>query len=118
MIIVIFLTVRQKMRGGTGEAIEDGMVKKEKLYRKKAVALQYIPGRDPAPTVTAKGRGRVAERLIEAAKTHGIPVKSDPDLVAVLSELDIEAQIPSSVYIVVAELLAFVYALNRQKEPS
>lgn len=91
---------------------------KEKTHRKKAVALQYTPGRDVAPTVTAKGSGSVAERLIDAARTHGIPVKSDPDLVAVLSKLDIEAQIPPSVYIVVAELLAFVYALNRQKEPS
>jgi len=92
------------------------MIKKEKPFRKKAIALQYKPGEDAAPTVTAKGSGRVADQLIDAARMHGIPVKSDPDLVAVLSQLDIEAQIPPSVYIVVAELLAFVYALNRQKE--
>jgi flagellar biosynthesis protein len=94
------------------------MIKKEKKYRKKAVALQYKPGEDAAPAVTAKGSGLVAERLIDAARAHGIPVKSDPDLVAVLSKLDIESQIPPSVYIVVAELLAFVYALNGQKEPA
>jgi flagellar biosynthesis protein len=93
-------------------------MKKEKTPRKKAVALQYNHGQDAAPSVTAKGSGWMAERLIEAARTHGIPVKSDPDLVAVLSKLDIEAQIPPSVYIVVAELLAFVYDLNRQKEPA
>ena len=90
---------------------------RDNRHGKKAVALQYRPGEDKAPIVTAKGSGWVAERLIEAARAHGIPVKSDPDLVAVLSKLDIEAQIPPSVYIVVAELLAFVYELNRQKEP-
>jgi flagellar biosynthesis protein len=94
------------------------MIKKEKMHRKKAVALQYRPGVDVAPTVTAKGSGLVADRLIDAARLHGIPVKSDPDLVAVLSKLDIEARIPPGIYIVVAELLAFVYALNRQKEPA
>ena len=89
----------------------------KKKKTKKAVALQYRPGRDAAPKVTAKGSGWVAERIVEAARTHGIPVKADPDLVAVLSKLDIEAQIPPNVYIVVAELLAFVYSLNRKKEP-
>jgi flagellar biosynthesis protein len=94
------------------------MIKREKTHRKKAVALQYRPGEDAAPKITAKGSGLVADRLIDMARMHGIPVKSDPDLVAVLSKLDIEAQIPPGIYIVVAELLAFVYALNRQKEPA
>lgn len=93
------------------------MIKKEKKHIPKAVALRYTPGEDSAPTVTAKGSGWVADRLIDAARLHGIPVKSDPDLVAVLSKLDIEARIPPGIYIVVAELLAFVYALNRQNEP-
>lgn len=90
---------------------------KKKAF-KKAVALQYRHGQDAAPKVTAKGSGLVAERIIEAARAHGIPVKSDPDLVAVLSKLDIESQIPPGVYVVVAELLAFVYSLNRKKEPA
>jgi flagellar biosynthesis protein len=85
--------------------------------RKQAVALQYRPAKDAAPKVTAKGSGRVAEKIIEMARAHGIPVKPDPDLVAVLSKLDIEAEIPPNVYVVVAELLAFVYALNGKKEP-
>jgi flagellar biosynthesis protein len=85
--------------------------------KRKAVALKYRPEKDGAPVVTAKGSGSVAQRIIEIAKVHGIPVKADPDLVAVLSKLDIEAQIPPSVYIVVAELLAFVYQLNQNKTP-
>jgi len=90
---------------------------KEKEHRKKAVALRYRPDKDSAPRVTAKGTGRIAERIITIARDNGIPVKDDPDLIEVLSKLDIEEQIPPSVYIAVAELLAFVYAVNGKKQP-
>ena len=82
---------------------------------KKAVALKYKPGDDHAPRVTAKGTGRHAERIIEMARKHGIPVKDDPDLVEVLSRLDLDDQIPPELYVVVAELLAFIYRLNQNK---
>ena len=49
------------------------------------------------------------------ARKHGIPVKDDPDLVEVLSRLDLHDQIPPELYVVVAELLAFVYRLNQEK---
>ena len=89
----------------------------EKAPPKKAVALRYKPQKDSAPRVTAKGSGRIAEKIIELAKMHGIPVKDDPDLIEILSKLDIEEEIPPNVYIAVAELLAFVYSLNRKKQP-
>jgi flagellar biosynthesis protein len=82
---------------------------------KKAIALKYKPGDDHAPRVTAKGTGRLAERIIEMARQHGIPVKDDPDLVEVLSRLDLHDEIPPELYVVVAELLAFVYRLNHHK---
>jgi flagellar biosynthesis protein len=82
---------------------------------KKAIALKYKPGDDHAPCVTAKGTGRLAERIIKMARKHGIPVKDDPDLVEVLSRLDLHDEIPPELYVVVAELLAFVYSLNKKK---
>jgi flagellar biosynthesis protein len=82
---------------------------------RKAVALKYKPGDDHAPRVTAGGAGRVAERIIEMAREHGIPVKNDPDLVEVLSRLDLHEKIPPELYVVVAEILAFVYGLNQDK---
>lgn len=82
----------------------------------RAVALRYDHHRDPAPRVTAKGGGGVAERIIALARAHGIPVKDDPDLVEVLSKLDLEQEIPAELYVVVAELLAFVYAVNGKKD--
>jgi flagellar biosynthesis protein len=83
---------------------------------KKAVALKYEPGHQNAPRVTAKGSGPVAEKIIQLAREHGIPVQDDPDLVEVLSRLDIEEEIPAELYVVVAELLAFVYRLNGKKD--
>ena len=89
----------------------------EKDKRKQAVALRYRPDKDASPRVAAKGSGRVAEKIIELARKHGIPVKDDPDLLEVLSKLEIEEEVPPTVYVAVAELLAFVYSLNRKKQP-
>ncbi|ETR73236.1 MAG: Flagellar biosynthetic protein flhB [Candidatus Magnetoglobus multicellularis str. Araruama] len=83
--------------------------------RQKAVALKYNKGIDKAPRVTAKGRGYIAEKIISLAKSHDIPIKEDPDLVNVLAELDLHDEIPPELYMVVAELLAFVYRMNQAK---
>ena len=87
---------------------------KEKKLFKKAVALKYEPPRNEAPIVTAKGQGLVAEKIIEVAKKKHIPIKDDPDLVQILSQLELGDQIPSSVYQVVAEIFAFIYHLNNK----
>lgn len=84
----------------------------------KAVALAYKPGLDRAPKVTAKGRGRVAEKIIELARQNHLAIHEDPDLVEALSLMDLNEEIPESLYIVVAELLAFLYSVNGKKEPS
>jgi flagellar biosynthesis protein len=89
----------------------------EKKYIQKAVALKYDKKKDGAPKVTAKGQGKVAENIIELAKKHDIPIKDDPDLVEVLSSLDLNQEIPSEIYAAVAELLAFVYSLNSKRRP-
>ena len=80
----------------------------------QAVALRYAPHADRAPKVTAKGSGRVAEKIISLAKEHEIPIQEDPALVQVLSQLDFHEEIPPSVYGVVAEILAFIYSLNQK----
>ncbi len=90
-------------------------MKKKEL--KKAVALQYLHDIDDAPKITAQGTGLFAEKLIEIAKKYDIPIKDDPDLVEVLSKLDIYEEIPPDVYLVVAELLVFIYKLNGKKTP-
>ncbi len=79
--------------------------------------MKYRTDQDPAPKVTAKGEGLVAERIIALAKENQVPIKEDPDLVQILSQVDINREVPPSIYKVVAELLAFVYKMN-QKYPN
>ena len=88
------------------------MGRKKTKEIKKAVALQYQPSEQNAPIVTAKGQGFIAEKIITMAKKRNIPVKDDPDLVQILSQIDLGEEIPSSVYQVVAEIFAFIYHLN------
>ncbi|SDT85782.1 EscU/YscU/HrcU family type III secretion system export apparatus switch protein [Desulfobacula phenolica] len=84
----------------------------DKNYPKKAIALKYDRETNSAPKVTAKGKGKVAQKIIDLAKQHDIPIKDDPDLIEVLSSLEIDEEIPSEIYVAVAELLAFVYSMN------
>ena len=76
--------------------------------------MKYVPGQNQAPKVTAKGSGALAQKIIELAREHGVPIKEDPALVQVLAQLDFYEEIPPSVYVVVAEILAFIYSMNRQ----
>jgi flagellar biosynthesis protein len=85
--------------------------------RRAAVALQYNAATDSAPKITAKGHGVVAEKIIALARQNGVPLRQDPDLVQVLSQLDLRQEIPPSLYQVVAELLAFIYRLNNDYRP-
>jgi flagellar biosynthesis protein len=90
--------------------------KKEKKTEqpKLAAAIRYDSAKDDAPRLTAKGKGHVAERIIELARQHNIPVRSDKALVQILSKLDLDQQIPPDLYRAVAEILAFVYSSNEK----
>lgn len=80
--------------------------------RKKAVALQYRHQVDRAPKVVAKGQGIIAERIMEIAAEHNIPLKRDPALIEVLSKMELEQEIPPELYRAVAEILAYVYKMT------
>jgi flagellar biosynthesis protein len=81
---------------------------------KKAVALSYTPETNAAPVVVAKGKGAIAERILETAKEHNVPVQEDASLVEVLSQLDLEQEIPPELYKLVAEIMSFVYRTDRE----
>ncbi len=81
----------------------------------KAIAVSYEPGKDSAPRVVAKGRGPIAERIIEIATEAHVPLYRDPDLVEILMAVDVEQVIPTHLYQAVAEVLAFVYRLNQDR---
>jgi len=81
--------------------------------RRQAAALRYEPGKDTAPRIVAKGKGLVADKILEVARHHGIPIRQDKELVRMLASLDLYREIPPDLYKAVAEVLAFVYSLNR-----
>jgi flagellar biosynthesis protein len=94
------------------------MMAKKRRYvpdgRKAAAALRYRVGEDTAPRIVAKGAGKIAERIIEAARAAGIPIREDPDLLALLMTLDLNEFIPPELYTAVAEVLVFVYRMNQK----
>jgi flagellar biosynthesis protein len=79
---------------------------------KKAAALKYTAGVDRAPRLIARGSGWLAEKIIETAREHNIPLKEDPPLVEILSTLDLYQEIPPDLYKAVAEILVFIYKMN------
>jgi len=81
---------------------------------KKAVALQYNRGKDEAPRVVAKGMGEIARKIIALAEECGVPVHENADLVEILAKLNLNENIPPATYLVVAEILAFVYRSNEK----
>jgi len=96
-------------------------IKEKNQAMKMAAAIKYDAEKSNAPTVTASGRGTIAEKIIELALEQGIPIKNDPDLVQILSKLKVGSEIPVELYRAIAEILAFVYSLNEdqriQKQP-
>ena len=83
----------------------------------RAVALRHQPGSGQAPTVVASGRGLIARRLVEIAAEHGVPVREDPDLAALLALIDLGDEIPSELYQAVAEVISFIYRANNELMP-
>lgn len=87
----------------------------EKHIRKEAIALNYKAGVIEAPTIVAKGKGKIAENILNKAKEHNVPIQEDASLVELLGQLDINQSIPEELYQAVAEVFAFVYKIDREK---
>lgn len=80
--------------------------------RRAAVALAYADN-SPAPRVVAKGRGLLAEAIIERARESGVYVHESPALVGLLMQVDLDRYVPPQLYVAVAEVLAWVYRLEQ-----
>ena len=81
----------------------------------KAVAVQYDRQEDDAPKVVASGRGAIAEQILNLAFAHDVKVREDAELVDILELVDVDSPIPLEAFAAVAEILAYVYAANRQQ---
>ena len=80
----------------------------------QAVALKYDMERDTAPKVVAKGRGHVAENILAAAQKNAVPVYQNKTLVNMLMALEIDREIPPELYPTIAEVMAYVYRIDKK----
>ncbi|AFV01859.1 MAG: type III secretion protein [Dehalobacter sp. 4CP] len=85
----------------------------KKQNMKKAAALAY--DHVGAPRIVAKGEGHMAQKIIELAEEQGIPVQNDDTLVEALMQVEMSKEIPPELYQAVAEVLAFIYRLDKMK---
>lgn len=81
-------------------------------YRKKAAALKYEGGID-APVVTAVGMGKIAENIIEKAEESEVPVVYNKELSDLLCNVDVGDSIPTELYEVVAEVIAYITDIDK-----
>jgi flagellar biosynthesis protein len=64
----------------------------------------------------AKGQGELAQRILDEARRCGIPLQEDPHLAALLARIELGDFIPPSLYVAVAEVLAFAYRLRQEQD--
>lgn len=84
---------------------------------KIAVALKYDFG-DGAPVVTAKGRGHVADKILETAREHDVAIEQNPILAEALSRVELEESIPIPLYKAVAEVIGFLLRTGQLNRPA
>lgn len=87
----------------------------EKMTNQQAVALAYLEN-SGAPKVVAKGKGLIAEQIIQKAKDSGVFVHESRELVSLLMNVDLDQQIPPTLYQAIAELLAWVYQIENKTQ--
>lgn len=80
-----------------------------------AVALKYDRETMRAPKLVAKGARKMAARIRDLAREHGVPVVEDPPLARLLFKIDVDHEVPVALFRAVAELLAFVYRMKERR---
>jgi flagellar biosynthetic protein FlhB len=79
-----------------------------------AVALRYNPEKDAAPVLLAKGNDQTALKIREIAKAHSVEIVSAPSLArSVYHHSEIGQEIPSGLYMAVAQILAYIFQLKQ-----
>jgi flagellar biosynthesis protein len=90
---------------------------KKKPKNQTAVAITSGESTDALPRVTAAGRGKIAEQILQLAFENGIKVREDSALAEMLAKVELDSPIPSEVFLSIAEILSYVYRANGQPNP-
>ena len=83
----------------------------------RAVAQTYSKNQGGVPKMVAKGRGLIAQAIIDRAKQNNIYVHESEDLIGLLMQVELDQEIPPQLYQAVAELLAWLYRLEHASSP-
>ncbi len=78
--------------------------------------MRYDVEMDKAPLILASGRGAIADEILRVAEENKIPLYENRDLATMLAKLEIDTEIPAQLYVLVAEVLFFVYKLDKMAE--
>jgi flagellar biosynthesis protein len=84
--------------------------------KRTAIAVRYDVETDKAPLILASGRGAVADEILRIAEENKVPLYENRELANMLAKLEIDTEIPSQLYVLVAEVLFFVYKLDKMAE--
>lgn len=90
---------------------------KEKSKSPVAVALDGGTADNSLPRITAAGRGKIAEQILQLAFAHGVRVREDAALADMLAAVELDSPIPSEAFLAVAEILTYVYRANGAPNP-
>lgn len=112
--------VERKSRRQRRKELEKKLKKKasqlqdvKKREDRTAVAVSYDIEKDAAPVILAAGKGPLAEKILKIAEDNKIPLFEDRGLATLLSRIEIETEVPPELYVLVAEILAFVFKLDQ-----
>lgn len=83
-----------------------------------AIAIKYDKEKDTAPRVVAKGMRLKAEKIREIARQYDIPIMKNVPLANALYRIDVGNEIPEELYDAVAEILNFIFELQREQQAS
>jgi len=83
---------------------------------KQAASLKYEQDKSNAPKLTSYGKGSIAHNIIDIAKQNNIPIKKDEDLLQMLSQIEVNEEIPTELYKAVSEIFSFIYGISNEKK--
>lgn len=82
-----------------------------------AVAITSGDTTEDVPRITAAGRGKIAEQILQLAFANGIKVREDAALAEMLAKIELDSPIPSEAFLAIAEVLSYVYRANGEPNP-
>lgn len=89
-----------------------------KKHKKTAIALEHNPDSPlDLPKITAAGREKIAEQILNLAFANGVRVREDAALTQMLASVELDSPIPSQAFLAVAEILSHIYKANGQDDP-